>query len=101
MNKLLIFLLFFVYSINAIAQTNIKGNIIDNKTRRPVEGATVMLMPAGVSGITNESGSFSFKGKFDSSTTITVNTIGYATQSFTMADFNNNTSHIFETFFIL
>ncbi|MDQ6757590.1 MAG: TonB-dependent receptor, partial [Bacteroidota bacterium] len=61
-------------------------NIIDNKTHRPIDGATINLLPTNVSAITNENGSFSFKGKFDSSTTITVNTIGYATQAFTIAD---------------
>ena len=90
MYKFLASIIFFICSLHSIAQTEIKGYIIDNKTLRPVDGATVTLLPKQISTVTNESGMFSFKGKFDSNTRIIVNNIGYASQTFTLADLKIN-----------
>ncbi len=92
MYKISLIIILFLYSLQSISQTVIQGNIVDNKTSLPVEGATITLLPAGVSSITDGSGRFSFKGKYDNATTIKVNTIGYAPQTFTMADLKTNKS---------
>lgn len=92
MYKFLISIIFFTCSLHTIAQKGIWGNIIDNKTKRPVDGATVTLLPIQSSTVTNESGRFSFKVKFDSSTTIMVNAIGYTPQTFTLAELKVNST---------
>ena len=92
MYKIIAVIIFFISSINAIAQPGIQGNIIDNKTRRPIDGATITLLPKLVSTVTNENGSFLFREMFDSSFVITVNTIGYAPQTFKLTHFKNNST---------
>ena len=79
----IIFLL--LSSLQSMCQT-IMGTIIDNKTNLPVEGATVTLLPSRISAITDESGRFFFRGKYDNSAEIIVNSIGYATQNYSVAD---------------
>lgn len=69
-----------------MSQIAIQGNVIDKKTNLPVEGSTVTLLPNNISSISDERGRFSFKGKYDSSKTIMINTIGYATQIFSGSD---------------
>ena len=90
MNKLSFIIFILLSSLQLICQTTIRGTIIDNKTNLPVEGATITLMPSRISAITDESGRFSFRGKYDNSTTITVNSIGYATQTYKVADLKAN-----------
>ncbi len=82
----LFLIIFILSSLNAISQIAIQGNVIDKKTNLPVEGSRVTLFPNNISSISDESGRFSFKGKYDSSKTIMVNTIGYAPQIFRMSD---------------
>ena len=76
-----------------MSQIAIQGNVIDKQTNLPVEGSTVTLLPNNISSISDESGRFSFKGKYDSSTTIMINTIGYASQIFSGS--NLRTTSIF------
>src|ERR1700694_4220880 len=76
---------FFFYSLQAISQSLVQGSIIDKHTHLPVEGATVTLLPATISRVTDESGRFSFKGKYDS-LRLAVSAIGYAPQTFTLRD---------------
>ncbi|MCW3107791.1 MAG: TonB-dependent receptor, partial [Segetibacter sp.] len=63
---------------------------VDYKTNLPVEGATITLLPSNISSVTNEGGRFSFKGKYDSTITVMVNSIGYAPQRFSLNDLKSN-----------
>ncbi len=90
MYKFSFIIILFLLSLNAVSQVVIQGYIIDGKTQLPVEGATITLSPSKASSVSDESGRFSFKGKYDSGTTIRVNTIGYATQIFTVSDVKAN-----------
>lgn len=89
MSKIPLYIFILLFSFTAKAQISIRGNIIDDKTKLPVEGATITLMPANILAATDASGRFSFKGKYDSSTFIIVNNIGYATQKFTATEIAN------------
>ena len=73
-----------------MAQTEINGKIMDSSTHLPVEGSTVTLLPTKIVTITDESGRFSFKVKFNNNLTILVNTIGYATKSVNPEDLKTN-----------
>lgn len=89
--KKLFFLIIILFSLaKSRAQSEMHGRIVDIKTQQPVDGATVTLSPTKALTVTDESGRFSFKGKFDSVTTITVNSIGYAPQSFSISNLLNN-----------
>ena len=87
MYKTLLTISMFFLSLAAICQVTIKGNITDSKTNLPVEGATVILQPSKASVITDANGGFTFKGKYENSTSVMVNTIGYAIETFAVADF--------------
>ena len=86
MFKYLYFMLVLLSSIDVIAQVEITGNIRDISTHLPIDGSTVTLLPTNTSTITDESGRFSFKGKYANDVSILVNTIGYAAQTFTTSD---------------
>lgn len=90
MYKLSLIILLILSSSRAISQAPVKGIVIDNKTNLPVEGATITLLPSNISAITDESGRFIFKGKNDNSTGIMINSIGYATQTYTLNDLKAN-----------
>ncbi len=92
MNKVILYIFFVLFSITAKAQTFVKGSIIDNKTRLPVAGATIALMPADLFAITDANGRFYFKGKFDSTSYILVNNIGYASQKFPVSELKASTT---------
>ena len=62
----------------AFCQFATRGTIIDDKTNLPIAGATVTLTGYKLSAISDDNGRFFFRGRFDSSSTIVVNTIGYA-----------------------
>jgi len=82
MIKYLWSILFILLSHHSVGQNVIKGNVVDGKTNQPVEGATVTLMPANISVVTNVIGGFSFKSQLDKNMLLTVNTLGYAEQAF-------------------
>jgi hypothetical protein len=83
MDKIPLYLFIVLWSLTANSQISIKGNIVDNKTKFPVEGATVTLIPSKIFTVTDANGRFYFKGKYDASSFIIINNIGYATQKFT------------------
>lgn len=72
--------------LHTAAQSIIRGTVTDETTHRPLEGATVTLLPLQLSALTNENGQFLFKGIFGNDASIQVNSIGYALQTFTLAD---------------
>ncbi len=90
MYKISLYIFILLFSMNVNAQVSIKGNIIDDKTKLPVEGATIKLMPANVFGVTDANGRFSFKGNYDNNAYIIVDNIGYATQQFTAGELAKN-----------
>ena len=92
MYKYLLFIVAFFSVARATAQTTITGNIRDITTHQAVEGSIVTLMPSNVSSVTNENGQFSFKNKFDTSLTIVVNAIGYASQTFSVTEIQKSNS---------
>src|SRR5664279_5111006 len=86
MNKIPFYLVIILFSFSAQSQVTINGNIIDEKTKLPVEGATITLEPVKIFTLTNEDGRFFFKGKYDTTAFIVVNNIGYAPQKFTVSE---------------
>lgn len=92
MYKLLLVIVLFLSSLTAISQVTVRGTIVDNKTNLPVEGATITLLPSRISAVTDESGRFYFKGKYDKNTAIGINSIGYAAQTYTVTDLKTNGS---------
>ncbi len=65
MSKIPLYIFILLFSFTAKAQISIRGNIIDDKTKLAVEGATVKLMPRNILPATDATGRFSFKGKYD------------------------------------
>ncbi len=90
MNKIILYLFFVLFSNIAKSQIAVNGNIIDSKTRIPVAGATITLMPADLFAVTDANGRFFFKGTYDSASYIQVNNIGYASQKFPVQELNTN-----------
>ncbi|MEP6596588.1 MAG: TonB-dependent receptor [Ginsengibacter sp.] len=83
-------ILVVLISFQAISQVTVKGNLIDIDTKLPVDGATITLMPANISQVSDARGKFTFKGKYDSTASIIVNNIGYGSQTFSIAVLKNN-----------
>lgn len=79
-------------SLFSMSQVSVRGTIIDSKTNFPVEGATVTLIPSRLSTITDENGRFIFRGKYDSSSLVIINTIGYAQDQYTVAEIYKSTT---------
>ena len=74
-----LFLLSILFSPLALcSQIIVHGRVIDVQTNFPVEGATIKLLPAGVSTTSDANGRFSFRGRYDTGASVSVNTIGYA-----------------------
>jgi TonB dependent receptor-like, beta-barrel/TonB-dependent Receptor Plug Domain/CarboxypepD_reg-like domain len=82
MLKITLYIFVLLFSFAAKSQITIRGTIIDEKTKLPIEGATVTLEPSNLFTVTDASGRFYFKGQYDTSAFIVVNNIGYATQKF-------------------
>ena len=90
MYKILLCIRILLLAITANSQVSIKGNIIDDKTRLPVEGATITLMPVNIFAVTDARGRFYFKGKYDTTVYILIHNIGFATQKFTADEIRKN-----------
>lgn len=46
MNRIIVFLLFLVVAVSAVAQTNVTGKVIDNESNEPLVGASVIVKGA-------------------------------------------------------
>ncbi|HEV8081867.1 MAG TPA: TonB-dependent receptor plug domain-containing protein, partial [Chitinophagaceae bacterium] len=90
MPKVLLFIFILLFSIAAKSQVSIRGSVIDDKTNLPVAGATITLMPADIFAVTDANGRFFFKGKYDTSSYVIVNNIGYASKNFNANELRNN-----------
>ena len=74
-------------TIFAFAQISINGEIIDDATRQPVEGASITLQPLNITIISDENGRFRFKEKFlKEHKTLEINTIGYSSKIVSVED---------------
>jgi hypothetical protein len=91
--KVLLTIVVLFLSLAAISQVIVHGNVADSKTNQPVEGATVTLLPSNIYAITDANGNFIFKGKYENSTAVMVNTIGYELQTFAVADLKKKHRH--------
>lgn len=91
MLRLFCIIMLMEVSLFSMSQVSVRGTIIDSKTNFPVEGATVTLIPSRLSTITDENGRFIFRGKYDSSSLVIINTIGYAQNQYTVAEIYKNT----------
>ncbi len=92
MYKIAVYTFIILCSIKTKSQVNLRGTVIDDKTKSPVVGATVTLMPKGVLTVTDANGTFIFKGKYDASAYITVNNIGYLSKRFDYEALHNHQS---------
>lgn len=90
MYKQLLSVLLFFISFHTFSQGYITGTVADKSTSLPVEGATVTILPSAISSHTDASGRFSIRSKKDSFLKITA--IGYAPQTFTVNDLQQNPS---------
>ena len=82
MNKHLIFLcasFFFVLNISLHAQITVKGTVVDNQTKDPVTGATILVVGTNLNTTTNEKGDFSITSP-KRIYKIKITRIGYITQ---------------------
>ena len=85
---LFIFLLFLSLDLSA-QQKGLSGYVIDSATRVPINGVTVVIKPANLTDIADESGHFSFKKVNLSSGTLTVSAIGYQKKTLMLANLKN------------
>lgn len=86
MRSLLLFIILIIFFVPALSQVVVKGYVIDKRTNLPVESATITLIPAKVSALTDASGRFFFKGLYDTSSFLLVNSIGYAQATYSISD---------------
>ena len=72
--------LFFIgfYTVNA--QNMIKGKVVDNSSRQPIEGVTIVLLPGKTSCVTDQLGNFNIKQLRQSFNNIAISSIGYETK---------------------
>ena len=71
---------------NILAQSSIKGKIIDANSNQPLAGITVLLLPAKTSGVTDELGNFSLRQDKNPGQKINISSIGYEMKSIAVAD---------------
>lgn len=74
----LFLLLALMLSMPALAQTGVKGIVVDSKTGEPVQGATVMLDSQGISAATSPNGSFELLDAAAGSDMLLIFVYGYS-----------------------
>ncbi|MEO8764052.1 MAG: TonB-dependent receptor [Ginsengibacter sp.] len=82
MFRVLLYFSMLLVSVGVKSQVSIKGSVIDDKTKLPVAGATIILMPAAIFAVTDANGKFMFKGKYDTAAYVIINNIGYTSKTF-------------------
>lgn len=78
------------FPLPVYAQVSVQGSVIDTQTSFPIEGATITLLPARVSTLTDANGKFSFRGRYDTSASVLVSTIGYAQTMVSVGNLQKN-----------
>ena len=76
---------FLCLSVTTNAQT-IKGKVLDASTMQPLEGVTVILLPAKSSVITDQLGNFIFKKVKEKTDHVAVSSIGYESKSISLEE---------------
>lgn len=97
MRKVLVFLLPLL-CYTAMAQKNLSGVILEQKTLLPVEGATISLLPGNQTSLTDERGRFFFKN-CGTSIQLKITSIGHEATTISIRDFgqHNNTIALLST----
>ena len=91
MLKILITSFLLSITILTTAQKAINGQIIDNATKQPVEGASITLLPNTITTISDANGKFHFKEKyFKEYKTLQINTVGYSAKNISFAAFQQS-----------
>lgn len=88
--KKILFLSFYTITLcfAGLAQLPVKGIVVDGKTNQPIEGAVVTLVHNNATVITDVTGGFMYREKNIIGDTLRVTSIGYAEQTFALANFN-------------
>ena len=94
MKKLIIILGFFPFL--SIAQ-NVKGTVIDVKSKLPIEGVDITLKRLNIRTITNEKGDFTLKKPktTQENDTLYFSNIGYVTKKISLSDLQKNDFSVF------
>lgn len=74
------FLLLFAFSLGLYGQTTIRGNIINEKTKEPIIGATVLVKLGNEGAISDVDGNFIFSTPKSLPISLIINYVGYTTQ---------------------
>ncbi|MEP7318534.1 MAG: TonB-dependent receptor [Panacibacter sp.] len=74
-------------SLPGLCQVTVRGNITDGKTNQPIEGATITVLQSKISAVTDATGKFILRGKFEGAETMLISNIGYATETISVAEF--------------
>lgn len=74
--SLLLFAIIFLFSFSLLAQTVIKGKVINTATKVPVEGATILVKNTNTAALTNSAGEFYIKA--NTGEALIVSYVGYA-----------------------
>ena len=88
---LTLFLLMFITRISA--QVTLSGKVVEDKSNRPVEFASILIVESGQWAVTDGKGLFSIKGVGKGRLTITVQCLGYQKRSWTM-NINNSITNL-------
>jgi hypothetical protein len=73
-------------SVTGIAQGSIKGKVIDQISRQPIEGITVILLPENISNVTDQLGNFHFERIKEKSNSIQLSSVGYELKKIALDD---------------
>ncbi|HTE33616.1 MAG TPA: carboxypeptidase-like regulatory domain-containing protein, partial [Chryseolinea sp.] len=84
---LLFFLLTIIMTLQVSSQ---QGKLINEDTKLPIDGATVLVRPSGQTVITNESGNFSFGSSSEEIDSIFISSIGYQSRWIHASEFKFN-----------
>jgi len=84
---LIFFLLTIIMNLRASSQ---QGKLINEGTKLPIDGATVLVRPSGQTVVTNESGNFSFGSFSKEIDSIYISAIGYQSRWIHAFEFKNN-----------
>ncbi|HZE82903.1 MAG TPA: carboxypeptidase-like regulatory domain-containing protein, partial [Puia sp.] len=76
----------FALAQPARAQTLIKGKVTDAGSGQPLEGVTVRLMPAAITGASDAAGNFNFRHITVMPDNIVFSSIGYQEKNLSFAD---------------
>ncbi|OSY87398.1 hypothetical protein WH52_10985 [Tenacibaculum holothuriorum] len=83
-----LFLLTFLSSFSLLAQTTLKGKVLDKTTNEPLPGASVMVKGSYSGSTTDFDGNFTFSTKHPLPLTLNVTFVGYNSKELTVTNAN-------------